>query len=177
MFWFQQTRPQIMSVLFDGYIILIHWNTLRKHAYSNILNLTTKKWKFSEKNSRRGGSNEYPQSMFLSRTKKNNVYPCKFQFYYIKVGFKGVNIILACFRDVFILKMLSCYHSNLNFPTVIWSKVFKNFIGILFWFQQRPQIMWVLFDGYIILIHWNTLRKHAYSNILKFHHLKMKIFR
>ena len=42
---------------------------------------------------RRGGSNEYPQSMFLSRNKKNNVYPCKPQFYYIKVGCKGVNII------------------------------------------------------------------------------------
>ena len=26
---------------------------------------------------RRGGSNEYPQSMFLSRNKKNNVYSCK----------------------------------------------------------------------------------------------------
>ena len=25
---------------------------------------------------RRGGSNEYPQSMFLSRNKKNNVYFC-----------------------------------------------------------------------------------------------------
>ena len=33
-----------------------------------------------------GGSNEYPQSMFLSRNKKNNVYLCKPQFYYIKVG-------------------------------------------------------------------------------------------
>ena len=42
---------------------------------------------------RRGGSNEYPQSMFLSRNKKNNVYPCKPQFYYIKMGFKGVKII------------------------------------------------------------------------------------
>ena len=87
--------------------------TLRKQAYSNILNiLTTKKWKISDKNlnishtsgqnigcgyslepPRRGGSNEYPQSMFLGRNKKNNVYPCKPQFYYIKVGFKGVNII------------------------------------------------------------------------------------
>ena len=38
---------------------------------------------------RRGGSNEYPQSMFLSVNKKNNVYPYKPQFYYIKVGFKG----------------------------------------------------------------------------------------
>ena len=42
---------------------------------------------------RRGGSNEYPQSMFLSRNNINNVYPCKSQFYYIKVGFKGVKII------------------------------------------------------------------------------------
>ena len=41
---------------------------------------------------RRGGSNEYPQSMFLSRNKKNNVYPCKAQFYFVKVGFKGDNI-------------------------------------------------------------------------------------
>ena len=41
----------------------------------------------------RGGSNEYPQSMFLSRNKKNNVYPGKPQFYYIKVGFNGVKII------------------------------------------------------------------------------------
>ena len=75
-------------------------------------NFTTRKWKFSDKNvdnfhisvqnidcgyslepPRRGGSSEYPQSMLLSRNKKNNVYPCKPQFYYIKVGFKGVKII------------------------------------------------------------------------------------
>ena len=80
-------------------------------------NFTSKNWKFQMKNydifqisaqnmdcgyslepPRRGGSNEYPQSMFLSRNKKNNVYPCKPQFYYIKVGFKGVKIIYACFR-------------------------------------------------------------------------------
>ena len=42
---------------------------------------------------RQGSSKEYPQSMFLSRNKKkNNVYLCKPQFYYIEVGFKGVNI-------------------------------------------------------------------------------------
>ena len=40
-----------------------------------------------------GGLNEYPQSMFLSKNKKNNVYPYKSQFYYIKVEFKGVKII------------------------------------------------------------------------------------
>ena len=88
-------------------------NTLRKHAYSNILRiLRPKKENFQIKKKSdifsyfcqnkdfgysleppRGGSNEYPQSMFLSRNKKNNVYPCKPQFYYVKVGFKGVNII------------------------------------------------------------------------------------
>ena len=36
--------------------------------------------------------------MFLSRNKKNNVYPCKPQFYYIKVV-KEVKIIFVCFRD------------------------------------------------------------------------------
>ena len=36
--------------------------------------------------------------MFLSSSKKNNAYPCKPQFYYIKVGFKGVKIIKV-FRD------------------------------------------------------------------------------
>ena len=42
---------------------------------------------------RRGSSNEYSQSMFFAGIRKNNVYPYKPQFYYIKVGFKGVKII------------------------------------------------------------------------------------
>ena len=86
---------------------------LRKHAYPNILNiLQPKNENFQIKKSdifhisaqniacgylleppRQNGSNEYPQSMFLSKNRKNNVYPCKPQFYYIKVGFKGVKII------------------------------------------------------------------------------------
>ena len=55
--------------------------------------------KQSHKQARRGKArrgeavNEYSQSMILSRNKKNNVYPCKPQFYYVKVGFKGVNTI------------------------------------------------------------------------------------
>ena len=42
---------------------------------------------------RRGGSNEFLQSMLFMQNKKNNVYPCKPQLYYIKVGFEGVKII------------------------------------------------------------------------------------
>ena len=88
-------------------------NALRKHAYSNILKILQPKeenfhikysdifpisaqnidcW-YSLEPPPRGGSNEYPQSMFSSKNKENNVYPCKQQFYYIKVGFKGVKII------------------------------------------------------------------------------------
>ena len=32
------------------------------------------------KSTRRGSSNEYPQSMFLSRNKKHNVYPVNLSF-------------------------------------------------------------------------------------------------
>ena len=55
---------------------------------------------------RRGGSSEYPQSMFSSKNnkkKKNNVNPCKSQFYFIKVGFKGAKII---YWYVFVIHIL-----------------------------------------------------------------------
>ena len=44
-----------------------------------------------------GDSNEYPQSMFLSRNKIINVYPCKPLFYSIKVGVKGVKNYIGVF--------------------------------------------------------------------------------
>ena len=46
----------------------------------------------------RGGSTEYPQSMFWLKNKKK-VYPDKPEFYIIKVGFKGVYIAWTCFLD------------------------------------------------------------------------------
>ena len=92
--------------------MVISYKITKTRLFKYIENFTTKKGKFSDKKSdifhmssqnidcgypleppRRGGSNEYPQSMFLRRNKKNNVYPCKPQFYYIKVELKGVKII------------------------------------------------------------------------------------
>ena len=99
-----------------------HYFSVRLFAYKTITKtclfkyieyFTFKNWRISDKKnsdifhvsaqnidcgyslepSRRGGSNEYSQSMFLSINKKNNVYPCKPQIYYTKVGFKGVKII------------------------------------------------------------------------------------
>ena len=64
---------------------------LRKHAYSNILKIfPPKNENFQIKKSDILTSTHI---YVLSRNKKNNVYPCKPQFYYIKVGFKGVKII------------------------------------------------------------------------------------
>ena len=40
---------------------------------------------------------------------KNNVYSYKPQFYYIKVGFKGVKIMKACSRDVLLMKTQRIY--------------------------------------------------------------------
>ena len=49
--------------------------------------------------------------MFLSRNEKNDVYLCKPQFYYIKVGLKGVNILWACFHDDGEMRLpLSLFH-------------------------------------------------------------------
>ena len=91
--------------------------------FKYIENFATKNWKFSDNSDichisaqntdcgysleppHRGGSNEYPQSMYLIRKKENNVYPCKPQFYYIIIGFKGVKIILLCFRDAVIFTL------------------------------------------------------------------------
>ena len=116
-----QKKRECMDHVGVCYIIwqFCHNLSLRKHAYTNIVKiLPSKKMKilikiliffhisaqnidygYSLEPPQRGGSNEYPQSMFLSRNKKNNAYPRKPQFYYIKVGFKGVKIIQACFRD------------------------------------------------------------------------------
>ena len=113
----KKSRKKNTEFCFPGFCPFIrkkpYNSSLRKHAYSNILKiLPPKNENFQIKNSyilhisdqnidcgysleppRRGGSNEYTQSMFLSRYKKNNFDPCKPQFYYIKVGFKGVKII------------------------------------------------------------------------------------
>ena len=82
---------------------------MKARLFKYIENFTSKNWKLNLKNAdifqisaqnincgysleppRRGGSNEYQQFMFLTRNKKNNVYPCRSQFYYEKWGFSPV---------------------------------------------------------------------------------------
>ena len=90
-------------------VIFYHYENMPIQMYWKCYH---QKWKFSDKKfwyfqisaqnidcgyslepPRRGGSNDYPQYMFLSRNMKNDVYPCKPQLCYIKVGFMRVNII------------------------------------------------------------------------------------
>ena len=80
------TCPKICSVSF--------YYITKTRLFKYIENFTSKNWKFSDKNfdifhnsaqnidfgyllelSHQGSSNEYPQSMFSSKNKKNNVYP------------------------------------------------------------------------------------------------------
>ena len=84
----------IVALLASFYHLVLFITKPRLFKYTE--HFTTKNWKFADKNSdnfsyfcsnidcvysleppRQGGSKEYPQSMFLSRNKKNNVYPYK----------------------------------------------------------------------------------------------------
>ena len=64
---------------------------------------------------RRGGSNEYPQSMFWSKNKKNRYTP------------KGVFIARTCFPDVYqscvilkvVIKMLICTSFCVNITCIL----------------------------------------------------------
>ena len=42
---------------------------------------------------RQCGSKEYQRSMFFNKIRKKYVHPCKPEFYYVKVEFKGVKIV------------------------------------------------------------------------------------
>ena len=98
--WMQKTAS--VSIHYENMPIQIYWKVnhrkienFQTKKISNIFHISAQNIDcgYSLEPPRRGGSNEYPQSMFLSRNKKNNVYPCKPQFNYIKMGFKGVKII------------------------------------------------------------------------------------
>ena len=118
----------VYTVQFSRHVFGITKTCLFKYTE----NFATKKWKFSNKNSdifhtsaqntdcgyllellQLGGSNDYPKSMFFSRNKKNNVYIP--QFYYMKMAFKGVKIIQACWFKQYFICSFTCkqiYTSN-----------------------------------------------------------------
>ena len=77
--------------------------------------------------------------MFLSRNKKNNIYPFKPEFYNIKVGFKGVGM---CSGLVLCLKSgtsSSSTHLGINFSLLINMKM-PTIVGI-FIFICKENVM------------------------------------
>ena len=110
-FLFQVQSTQLNKVHCLGYYAKyakLHITKTRLFKY--IKKFTSQNWKFSDKKlwyffiflprtlivvlfrlepPRWCGSNEYPQSMFLSRNKKNNVYPCRTPFLLDKSGVYG----------------------------------------------------------------------------------------
>ena len=95
---------------------------MKTRLFKYIENFTTKNWKFSDKISDIFHiSAQNIEDMFLSRNKKNNVYVCKPQFYYIKVGFKGSK----WYRRVFVMSLElaeSRTMCNAGVPCSRWSK-------------------------------------------------------
>ena len=101
---------------------------MKTRLFKYIETFTTKKWKCSDKKfwylfifllknidcgyslePPRGGSNEYPQSMFLSRNKKTNVYPVNPSFAIKKWGLRGSKL----YRHVFMMNTLSMTEAKL----------------------------------------------------------------
>ena len=114
----EEMHHSIMVSMFDGRAALpIHITITYLFKYTE--NFTTKNWIFSDKKyliffsyfcskqrlwvlvrtPRWGGSNEYPQSMFLSRNKKINVYPLNPSFTILKWGLRGSKL----YRYVFVM--------------------------------------------------------------------------
>ena len=131
----------------------------KTRLFRYIEKIITKNCKFSDKNSdifhfsarnidcgyaleppHRGGSNKYPQSMFLSRNKKNNVYPCKPQFYYKKWGLRGSKL----YRHVFL--MASGYEGP--------AKSFVTWFGLLQCYVLSNIFLLQTFK--VFPLYWNT---------------------
>ena len=63
---------------------------------------------------RRGGSNEYPQSMFWNINKKNKNTLANPKFCYIKVGYKWVYITRTCYREAKLQSVRKQAHETLR---------------------------------------------------------------
>ena len=135
----------------DCFLSIPYWrSSFWKHAYSNTLKISPQKTEsfqiqilifyyyyyyfhisaqnvhcgYSLEPPWRGGPNEYPQSMFLNRNTKNNVYPCK-PVYYKKWGLRGSKLYRYVFRDVY----LSEQTLTLPHPSS-WNELFRPLIWL-----------------------------------------------
>ena len=192
-------------------IIICAFHITKTGLFKYIMNSTSKILKFSDKKNsdifhisaqnidcgysleppRRGGSNEYPQSMFLSRNKKIIIIlPCKPVLLYKSIGFKGVKIIEACFRDVISSKasfrrirpgVSAMYTCRACAQKKLIPRRVRRVLCIRAGHVHRKIDCTESPKSFILTMRlindeWYSLRKHAYSNILKLLPQKNEIF-
>ena len=125
--------------------------TLRKHAYSNILKILRPKhenfqikkiWYFSYFSSKH--RLWIVRIASTNRKRKYNVYPCKSQFYYIKVGFKGVQNYIGMFLWWYSISADTWRLYNVAVTSMLMGRCIKVF-GV----RQKPlynvPLTWTLF--------------------------------
>ena len=132
-----------------------------------IENLTSKNWKFSYKNSdifhisAQNIDCGYSQSMILSRNKKNNVYPCKPQFYYRYVFVMRVKLLAygLNFKHLWSDQGL-LYQLNESMNTVDDRRTVMHMLIRAFAVRIRCKIFFACCTSTINL--WRPSRKHTY---------------
>ena len=90
-----QTAPSGFALF--AYVIFVKMRSLNfqklkfsdKNSHSFHISAQNIDCVYSSEPPHRGGSKKYPQSMFLSRNKNNNVYPYKPQVLLYKSGLRG----------------------------------------------------------------------------------------
>ena len=151
-------------------------------------NFTTKKGKFSDKNSdilhisaqnidcgysleppRRRGSNEYPQSMFIAKTRLYNTDPLKPHFYIVKRGLTGVYIIFLISAQ-----NIDCWYplepprwggSNEYLQSVFWAGTW-NISEICIWkFSVFGGEIFYIFEYACFRNVWAEIRKIMYTSV------------
>ena len=88
---------------------------------------------------------------FGAKNKKKNVYPCKPQFYYIKVGCKGAFVSRTCFRDGLFLSetvtKATCKIRNSSFRNFRFRVLFIKFSSTMQCIHAQYHHMYVYSDG------------------------------
>ena len=138
------------------------WKPLRKYAYTNIRKIYHhKKWKFSDKKSdifsylcskhrlwvpvRTASSNRLvsTHNLCFGQKYENNVYPCKPQFYYSKVGFKRGQNHIGMFSWWYVAFVLSLLFS-----------FFVPLEGCFSWLRHLLEIFTYIFLFVRLLKNW-----------------------
>ena len=111
---------------------------------------------------RRGGSNEYPQSMVLSRNKKNNVYPCKLQFYCIKMGLRESKL----YRHVIVMQMTQDVYITRGVQRIVVFMVNKSkkislMVKYGAWFEKRMEFLEIKSTSHYVSWHYLLMSSSA----------------